>query len=203
MTTERILTSWVLTQMTAKAGIRRYRDAACDAMRAEFRQLDQKGVFEPIMAQDLTREVRAQALRCIIKEKRCGKIKGRSYVCGWTPAEELYKQSETSSPTASSDTIMLTLVVIDALENRDVATADVAGAYLNAEMNDYVLMRLEGEDVDLMCDVNPSYKAYVHRSRNGKKTLFLCLARALYSCVQSALLAVVRVVFVHIETNGF
>ena len=55
-------------------------------------------------------------------------------------------------------------------------------------MNDYVLMRLEGEDVDLMCNVNPSYKAYVHRNRNGKKTLFLCLARALYGCVQSALL---------------
>ena len=187
-TTERVLTGWVLTQMTAKAGIRRYGDAARDAMRAEFRQLDQKGVFEPIMAQALTRETRAQALRCInlIKEKRCGKIKGRTCADG-RPQRKLYERSETSSPTASSDAIMLTLA-IDALEGRDVATADVAGAYLNAEMNDYVLMRLEGEDVDLMCDMNPSYKEYVWRSRNGKKSLYLRLARALYGCVQSALL---------------
>ena len=110
------------------------------------------------MAQDLTTEVRAQALHCInlIKEKRCGKIKGRTCADGRLQ-RKLYERSETSSPTASSDAIMLTLV-IDALENRDVATADVAGACLtNAEMNDYVLMRLEGEDVDLICDVNLSY----------------------------------------------
>lgn len=53
---------------------------------------------------------------------------------------------------------MLTLI-IDAMERRDVATADVAGAYLNADMDDYVLMRLEGEDARLMCDVNPNYTA--------------------------------------------
>ena len=117
--------------MTAKAGIRRYGDAARDAMRAEFRQLDQKGVFEPIMAQDLTKKVRAQALRCInlIKEKRCGKIKGRTCADG-RPQRKLYEWLETSSPTASSDAIMLTLI-IDALENRDVATADVAGAFIS------------------------------------------------------------------------
>ena len=33
-TTQKALTGWILTQMTAKAGIRRYGDAACDAMRA-------------------------------------------------------------------------------------------------------------------------------------------------------------------------
>ena len=99
----------------------------------------------------------------------------------------LYQKSETSSPTVSSDAIMLTLIV-DAMEGRDVATADVAGAYLNAKMDDYVLMRLEGEDVSLMCDVNPTYRDYVHRGKNGRKVLFLRLARALYGCVKSALL---------------
>ena len=187
-TPEKIVTGWVLTQMTAKAGIRRYGDAARDAMRAEFKQLDDKGVFDPVMQRDLTPKTRAQALRCVnlIKEKRCGKIKGRTCADG-RPQRQLYERSETSSPTASSDAIMLTLI-IDAMENRDVATADVAGAYLNADMDDYVLMRLEGEDVDLMCDVNSSYRAYVCRARNGKKTLFLRLAKALYGCVKSAFL---------------
>ena len=40
---ERILHSWVMTQMSAKAGIRRFGEAATkDAMRKEFRQLDEK-----------------------------------------------------------------------------------------------------------------------------------------------------------------
>ena len=186
--TKKVLTGWILTQMTAKAGIRRYGDAARDAMRSEFRQLDEKGVFEPVVAASLTPSVRSHALRCVnlIKEKRCGKIKGRTCADG-RPQRSLYQKSETSSPTVSSDAIMLTLMV-DAMEGRDVATADVAGAYLNAEMDDYVLMRLEGEDVTLMCDVNSTYRDYVHRGKNGRKVLFLRLARALYGCVKSALL---------------
>ena len=59
---------------------------------------------------------------------------------------------------------MLTLV-IDALERRNVATADVARAYLNTDMDDFVLMKLEGEDVNLMCDVNPSCRQHVHTDR--------------------------------------
>ena len=185
---KRALTGWILTQMTAKAGIRRYGDAAREAMRAEFRQLDEKGVFEPVDNLTLTPAVRAQALRCVnlIKEKRCGKIKGRTCADG-RPQRSMYQKHETSSPTASSDAIMLTLIV-DAMEGRDVATADVAGAYLNAEMDEFVLMRLEGEDVELMCDVNQDYRKYVHKNKRGKSVLFLRLARALYGCVRSALL---------------
>ena len=77
--------------------------------------------------------------------------------------------------------------MINALERRVVATADVAGAYLNADMDDYVLMCLVGDDVDLMCDVNPSYGPYVTRE-GRKRVLYLRLAKALYGCVKSAML---------------
>ena len=184
---QKVIHGWVMTQMSAKAGIRRFGDAARDAMRAEFRQLDEKGVFDPVPPNSLDLNATKQALRCInvIKQKRCGKIKGRTCADG-RPQRNLYEKSETSSPTASSDAIMLTLIV-DALERRDVATADVAGAYLNADMEDYVLMKLEGEDARLMCDVNPSYKEYVTHQR-GQPVLYLRLAKALYGCVKSAML---------------
>ena len=184
----RILHGWVMTQMSAKAGIRRFGDAARDAMKKEFRQLDDKGVFEPVLSQDLQPEAKSQALRCInvIKQKRCGKIKGRTCADG-RPQRGLYDKSETSSPTASSDAILFTLV-IDAVERRDVATADVAGAYLNAEMEDFVLMRLEGHDAELMCEVNPVYREYMSKDGKGRPVLYLRLARALYGCVKSAML---------------
>ena len=106
-TEERILHGWVMTQMSARAGIRRFGEAAKDAMRREFRQLDEKGVFEPIHASEITDDVKQQALRYInvIKEKRCGKIKGRTCADG-RPQRDLYDKAETSSPTASSDAIL-------------------------------------------------------------------------------------------------
>jgi hypothetical protein len=77
--------------------------------------------------------------------------------------------------------------MIDAKERCDVATADVEGAYLHADMEDFVLLKLVGKAVDIMCQVNPKYEKFVV-IENGKKVLYLQLLQALYSCVQTALL---------------
>ena len=87
-TEERILHGWVMTQMSARAGIRRFGEVAKDAMRKEFR------VFEPTHASDITDDVKQQALRCInvIKEKRCRKIKGRTCAGRWAPPTRPIRQ---------------------------------------------------------------------------------------------------------------
>ena len=77
--------------------------------------------------------------------------------------------------------------MIDAFESMDVATADVVGACLMANMDDFVLVKLTGESVDIMCKVDPMYKKYVYYEK-GKKVLYLRLLKALYGCMQSALL---------------
>ena len=38
-------------------------------------------------------------------------------------------------------------IMIDAYERRDVTTADVVGAYLNARMKDFVIMKFQGPTV--------------------------------------------------------
>jgi len=87
----------------------------------------------------------------------------------------------------ATDALMLSLM-IDAFEKRDVTTANVVGAYLNAKMLDFILLRLVGETVDIMCHVNPRYAAFVV-IEGGKKVLYLRLLKALYGCaVKSALL---------------
>ena len=48
-------------------------------------------------------------------------------------------------------------------------------------------MKLQGMFVDFMCDANPKYKKYICYE-NGVKTLYLKLLRALYGCIESALL---------------
>ena len=50
-----------------------------------------------------------------------------------------------------------------------------------------VLLKLEGEFVDIMCDVNPEFKKCVI-TEGKKQVLYLRVLRALYGCIQSALL---------------
>ena len=52
-------------------------------------------------------------------------------------------------------------ILIDAHENRDVATADITGAYLHAHMKDFVTIRFTGWAVDLLCEVNREYEKHV------------------------------------------
>ena len=81
---------------------------------------------------------------------------------------------------------MITLL-IDACEKHDVATADVVGAYLLAEMDDYTIVKVSGSTADIMCKVDSSYKEFTIQEK-GKPTLYLQLSKALYGCMQSALL---------------
>ena len=77
--------------------------------------------------------------------------------------------------------------MIDAYENRDVATADIAGAYLHAHMKDFTSMRFVGWAVDLLCEVNPEYTKYV--VYEGKtKVLYVRCNKAIYGCVVSGVL---------------
>ena len=139
--------------------------------------MDDKTVFEGVMVAELSRKQKRMALRAIhlIKEKRCGKLKGRTVADG-SAQRDLYTKDETASPTISNDALMLTLLV-DAWENRDVATADVSGAYLHTDMDDYTLLKLEGEAVDIMCKVNKDYEQFVCFEK-GRKVLYLRLLKA-------------------------
>ena len=50
-----------------------------------------------------------------------------------------------------------------------------------------ILMNLRGDFVDIMCQVNPYYEQN-DIYKNGKKVLYLLVLRAIYGCVESALL---------------
>jgi hypothetical protein len=78
-------------------------------------------------------------------------------------------------------------ILIDAHEGRDVGTADVAGAYLKAYMDDYVLMKFTGASVGILCAMNAAHAQNV-TVENGTKTLYVRLVKAIYGCVKSALL---------------
>jgi hypothetical protein len=102
----------------------------------------------------------------VIKEKHCGKIKGCAVADG-RPQMYYIPCDEAASPTVSLESLVLSLM-IDAHEGRDVAIADVAGAFLKGDMPDFVLIKLINEEVDIMCDVDPAHKDYVTFEGNTK-----------------------------------
>jgi hypothetical protein len=176
-----------MTQKTATAGIKKHGQAAVDALLQEFCQLNSKNVFEPLDASTLTASQKQEALCAVtlIKDKRSGKLKGRTFANSWFQRSK-YTKEETTSPTVSTDTLMISLV-IDAKEQHDVATANVDRAYFHADMEDFVLLKLVGEAANIMCHVNPQYEKFVV-IENRMKVLHLQLLKALCGCVQSTLL---------------
>ena len=184
---EEIMRGIVLTQMSARAGIKKHGAAAEAALLKEFRQLEEKGVFEALDPATLTDAQKAAALRAVnlIKEKRTGELKGRSCADG-RPQRALYDRSQTASPAVALDALLAKLA-LDAHEARDVASADVTGAYLNADMPDFVLMKLTGADAQIFARMHQKYARCLTKER-GVSVLYVRLAKALYGCVTSALL---------------
>ena len=60
-------------------------------------------------------------------------------------------------------------------------------AYLNANMNDYTLLKFTGDSVDIMCKMNPKYEEYFI-TESGRMVLYVQVLKALYECVVCLLL---------------
>ncbi len=136
-------------QMPAKEGIWLFGEDATAAIFKEFAQLHGKNVFHPEDAGKLTREQKWEALCMItlIKRKWSGRIKGRTCTDGRKQRQYIPKE-ETSSPTVTIKVLIL-LLLIDTYEGRDVMTADIVGAFLLVDMGDIVLIKFEGETMDI------------------------------------------------------
>ena len=171
-------------------------EKAIAAIVKEFKQLNDgampgKPVIGEVNPDKLTDEEKLKALSAVnlVKEKRNGIVKGRTCANGSKQRRYLKDFESVASPTVGLDALVLT-TLIDATEGRDVATFDVPGAYLHANMPEdkRVLLRLDGQFVDIMCEVNPSFRKHVRTNEKGKKVLYLRVLRALYGCIESALL---------------
>jgi Reverse transcriptase (RNA-dependent DNA polymerase). len=75
------------------------------------------------------------------------------------------------------------------MEGKDVAIVDVVGAYLHAEMDDFVTMRIVRQEAKLMCELYPEWKVCLRYDKQKWAVLYYVrLKKDLYGCVKSALL---------------
>jgi len=148
----------IFNQMHASEGIKRFKEKAVAAMFKEYKQLDDMQVVVRVAHDKLTDEQKRNALNAVnlIKEKRCGKIKGRTCANGSTQRAYVPRE-EASSPTLSLEAL-LSMFIILRHEQRSTAVFDVPGAYLHADLppGKFVLLKITGEFVDIMCEVKKS-----------------------------------------------
>jgi hypothetical protein len=77
---------------------------------------------------------------------------------------------------------------IDAMEERDVATVNIPGAFMQANIDEVVHVRFKGEMAEMLVRMDPKlYRKYI-RDENGKTVLYVELLKAIYGTLKAALL---------------
>jgi hypothetical protein len=70
---------------------------------------------------------------------------------------------------------------IDAMEGCDVATVDIPGAFMQANIDEVVHVKFEGGIAEMLVRMDPKmYRRYV-KDEHGKTVLYVELLKALYT----------------------
>lgn len=178
-----------LIQCSLKAGLKKFKEAGEAALKSELQQLHDMDVFIPLPKSNLTEDQKRKTLSTVtfIKQKHDGRVKGTVCVYGCKQCEEFNKE-EAEPPTVTNESVFIT-GAINAKEGGDVATVDIAGAYLHAINDHEVHMLLEGKLAELMELVAQHiYQKHISMNKKGKPMPYVKLQKALYGLLKSVLL---------------
>ena len=102
-----------LAQMSIKKGIKTFGKRAVTAMLKEYEQLDDMTVFAGQDPSTMSKLEKSRALRAInlINEKRCRKIKGRTFADGMPALRDYVSREEASSPTIALELLFASLII--------------------------------------------------------------------------------------------
>ena len=175
--------------ISVKRAVQQFGSAATtESMISELKTLHERGTWEPVLWNSLSGAQKRSTIRSFIflKDKYLAdgtfeKLKSRLVGGGHMQDREVY--GNVASPTGGTVSLFI-ISIIAVIEKRHVATADIASAYINADMDEEVLMRIDKDCTNVLCEVDSSYLPFV----NNDGSLVVRLKKALYGCIQSALL---------------
>ena len=88
-------------------------------------------------------------------------------------------------PTMANEAMFLT-AVINALEGREVVVFDVPGAFMQANMDELVHIRLTGKMVDLLLEIDREMYGPCVTTEGKQKVMYVELLKALYGTLCTA-----------------
>jgi hypothetical protein len=153
----------------------------------EIQQLHDQAMVQPKLANMLTREEKKRSLQylMLLKQKHCGRIKGRG--CADGHKQWVYEtKKEMSAPTVSAESLFLSCVT-DAKEHQKVMTCGIPGAFMQADIDDVLHVRLEGPLAKLLTKMAPDLYNKFLGKKNGRDVMYVRLTKVLYNTLQAAL----------------
>jgi hypothetical protein len=125
-----------------------------------------------------------------LKQKRDGKIKGRTVAGGNKQCDYISKE-DASSPTVATESVWLSCI-IDAEEERDVAVVYIPNAFVHKRVEnekDMVFIKIRGILVEILVEIAPDvYKSYVSKYKKGMKQFLVQFQNSLYDTLIASLL---------------
>ena len=182
----------IMTQLSLKVGLKTWGEEAEAAVHSEMKQLHFRDTFEPKHWKDLNEAQRKSILEShmFLKQKRDGKIKGRT-VAGGNKQRDYISKEDASSPTVATEAVLLTWIV-DAEEGRDVAVVDIPNAFIQTKIEDeadMAIIKLRGILVDMLLDIAPKvYQPFFITDKSGTKQLIVQCKNAIYGTMVASLL---------------
>jgi hypothetical protein len=120
--------------------------------------------------------------KMFLRQKRTGVIKSRLVAGGHMQNRLFYTIDNTSSPTVSTDALLILLAKF-AKDRRKIITIDIVAAYLNCMLLKEVYMILDKLMSKLLIELNPYYSDYLDPVTG---CIYVKLKKALYGLIESA-----------------
>ena len=175
-------------QMSIQQGIKKYKDEGKASAMKEIINLTDNDCFGETVYEKLTQQFKDKALPILMfmVMKRNGSLKTRG--CANGSVQRLYTNKEdVSSPTPDFYAFKFVCAVI-AREQRDVASVDLPGFFLQTDQDEKILLKLTGAVALLLVESDSKWKKHL-RKENGKWVIYVICKKAIYGTMNAALLA--------------
>ena len=153
-----------------------------------MKHLHDRSVLIPVELRKLYSRSKTATLKYLmfLQMKQDGRVKGRGFTD--VRSQHAYTdKDENSSPKVATESLMI-LCVIDSMERRAVATLDIQGAFLQADMDELVYVKFEELMTKLLSKIYPKlYEKYVVIEL-VQTVLYAALAHLLHGTLQASLL---------------
>ena len=181
-------------QYNLKKGLKMFGEAGKIAATKEADQLYKRETFRPISVKDLSPSERrkAQESFMFLTQKRDNTVKGQLVFNG-KPTRDYISREDAASPTAANESVAITCA-IDAIEGRDVMTADIPNAFVQTKLpetkrnEDRVVMKITDQLVDMLVELDPELYGNYVVYEGGRKVIYVIILRALYGMLVASLL---------------
>jgi hypothetical protein len=104
--------SAIMTQLSLKAGLKEWGDTAFTAAKSDMKQLHLRDTFKPERWNELSQDQRRTVLEShmFLKQKRDGRIKGRT-IAGGNKQRDYISKEDASSPTVATEAVLLSCII--------------------------------------------------------------------------------------------